>query len=508
MLPTEIAFALRTSETTAGNAISTARAITGRLPHTLHALRNGLIDADHAMAMIRATATTTADVAARVEADLLPEVTAPGSSTTAEQLRRRAARAVIKHDPNGATERHQLAAADRTVTRWAEDDGMAGLKVLAPAQQVAAIWEASTALADADKFPGDTRTLGNRRVDALTQLCTDLLRGTVPHRDEPTPCPAAPRTRSATDTPAQAPAQAPADGPREAPSDPTDETSPPMRTPATPSGDPQTHCDPAEAGTDPHSPGATTDNTVPAPPPSLSDPQPLAPSQPPAPTARPITLPTQHGRRPQIQVVIPYTVLLGSDDPCELVGHGAITADQARMITADGTLQRLLSDPASGTLLDYGRTRYQPPETLKQFLITRDGTCRAPGCNQPAARCQIDHIEPFHPGQPTGGNTNHLNLDAKCAHHHRGKDGGGYSNTRDPNGTSNWTTPLGRHYTLPANRLWNPDHTEPNQYHPFDSQPPRTHNNAGIGYRTDNEESPRPANCDTASAECDEPPPF
>ena len=205
MLPTEIAFALRTSETTAGNAISTARAITGRLPHTLHALRNGLIDADHAMAMIRATATTTADVAARVEADLLPEVTAPGSSTTAEQLRRRAARAVIKHDPNGATERHQLAAADRTVTRWAEDDGMAGLKVLAPAQQVAAIWEASTALADADKFPGDTRTLGNRRVDALTQLCTDLLRGTVPHRDEPTPCPAAPRTRSATDTPAQAP---------------------------------------------------------------------------------------------------------------------------------------------------------------------------------------------------------------------------------------------------------------------------------------------------------------
>ena len=32
MLPTEIAFALRTSETTAGNAISTARAITGHYP--------------------------------------------------------------------------------------------------------------------------------------------------------------------------------------------------------------------------------------------------------------------------------------------------------------------------------------------------------------------------------------------------------------------------------------------------------------------------------------------
>jgi hypothetical protein len=149
-------------------------------------------------------------------------------------------------------------------------------------------------------------------------------------------------------------------------------------------------------------------------------------------------------------------VLLGSDDPAELVGHGPITADQARMIIQDGTLQRLLCDPVSGIVLDYGRTRYEPPETLKQFITARDGTCRTPGCDRPADRCQIDHIDPYHPGQPAGGNTTHTHLDSKCHHHHRAKDGGGFTNTRDPNGTSHWITPLGRHYAEPPNQAWDP----------------------------------------------------
>ena len=168
----------------------------------------------------------------------------------------------------------------------------------------------------------------------------------------------------------------------------------------------------------------------------------------PAPEKR-LELPALHGRRPHIQVLVPYQVLLGSNDPCELAGHGAITADQARTITADGILQRLLYDPTTGIVLDYGRTRYQPPETLRQLIITRDQTCRTPGCLQPAERCDIDHIEPFRPGKPTGGQTRHTNLDSKCRHHHRAKDGGGFLNTRDPNGTTHWETPLGRKYTMP-----------------------------------------------------------
>jgi hypothetical protein len=173
-----------------------------------------------------------------------------------------------------------------------------------------------------------------------------------------------------------------------------------------------------------------------------------------------------HGQRPHIQVVIPYTVLLGGNEPCELVGHGAITADQARLIAADGVLRRLVTDPLSGVLLDYGRTRYEPPETLKQFVITRDGTCQAPGCLQPAHRGQIDHVESYRPREPTGGATNHANLRNYCQHHHRAKDGGGFTNTVGPDGSSDWVTPLGRHYSRPPNEIWHPDDHDSDGYAP------------------------------------------
>jgi hypothetical protein len=200
MLPTEIAFALRTSEAAAGSAISTARAFSTRLPGTLGALHAGLIDVDHAIAVARATGTTTAEVAAQVENDVLPEVTNPGSSTTPEQLRRRAARRVIARDPDGAADRHAAAAQDRLMTRWGEDDGMAGLRVIAPAQQIAAIWEASTAMADARKTAGDHRPLGARRVDALTDVCTHILNGTIGIIPTDKPTDAAPSTTTTTTT--------------------------------------------------------------------------------------------------------------------------------------------------------------------------------------------------------------------------------------------------------------------------------------------------------------------
>ena len=187
MLPTEVGFALRTSDSSAGNAISTARTMTTRLPATLEALRAGLIDSGHAMGLASATSTTTARVAAAVEADLLPLVTARGSTITAEQLRRRAVRRVIVHDPDGAADRHRKARTGRRMTRWAEEDGMAGLKVLAPAEQIAAIWEAVTGLADAVKTPWDPRSLGARRVDCLSGVCLDILAGMRPTPPQPEP---------------------------------------------------------------------------------------------------------------------------------------------------------------------------------------------------------------------------------------------------------------------------------------------------------------------------------
>jgi hypothetical protein len=58
-----------------------------------------------------------------------------------------------------------------------------------------------------------------------------------------------------------------------------------------------------------------------------------------------------------VQVVVPVTTLLGlSEEPGELAGYGPIPAGVARQIAADATWRRLLTDPASGALLDYGQS--------------------------------------------------------------------------------------------------------------------------------------------------------
>jgi hypothetical protein len=390
------------------------------------------------------------------------------------------------------------------MTRWGEDDGMAGLRVIAPAQQIAAIWEASTAMADARKTAGDHRPLGARRVDALTDVCTHILGGTIgiiPTGKPTNPTPdAAPGVRDTTagdpaveDTAVDDTSVVITNDADTTTSDSTcDVGASPVDADTTPTGEdvPTSKVSEnsrAEAGTT--VPGTTVPSTTTT-----------APARPNPPL--PIPLGSRHGRKPHIQVVVPYTVLLGSNDPCELIGHGTITADQARLIAADGTLQRLLSDPVSGLVLDYGRTRYQPPDTLKHFLIARDGTCRSPGCLQPADRCETDHVIAYRPGKPTGGTTDHHLLDQKCKHHHRAKDGGGFSNTRDPDGTSHWTTPLGRHYTRPPHSVWHP--TNPDQHQDHDQDEP----DWADRFPTPQEPGPdQPETSTTASAD-EDPPPF
>ncbi len=176
---------------------------------------------------------------------------------------------------------------------------------------------------------------------------------------------------------------------------------------------------------------------------------------------------------------MPLNALLGGDDPCELDGHGAITAQQARAIAADGELRRLVCDPLSGTLLDFGQTRYEPPETLKEFVRARDRTCVMPGCAAPAARADIDHVIPARPdprtGRPTLGPTNADNLATECRHHHLAKDGGGgFGLVSEGDGSFTWTTPLGRTYRREPTRLWYPPRGNHPSAEPTDSSPDRS----------------------------------
>lgn len=155
-----------------------------------------------------------------------------------------------------------------------------------------------------------------------------------------------------------------------------------------------------------------------------------------------IRLGSAQGRRPQIHVTVPFSTLIGIDDePGELTGYGPISASIARRIAADGTWRRLLTDPSTGTLLDYGTTTYEPPQDLRDFVIARDRTCVFPGCLQPAHRCQIDHTI-RHPDGPTAAD-NLGALDGTC---HDQKTLCRWRLEQPEPGRFIWTSPAGKTY--------------------------------------------------------------
>lgn len=151
-------------------------------------------------------------------------------------------------------------------------------------------------------------------------------------------------------------------------------------------------------------------------------------------------LPRSQRRPARIEVTVDLPTLTGlADNPAELTGYGPIPASLARRLAVDGEWHRLVTDPLSGGLLDYGRTTYSPPAALVDFLLARDRTCRFPGCGQPAVRCDIDHGKAWH----EGGATCAENCGLLCRRHHRLKTHTGWSLERHADGGVLWTSPTG-----------------------------------------------------------------
>jgi hypothetical protein len=107
------------------------------------------------------------------------------------------------------------------------------------------------------------------------------------------------------------------------------------------------------------------------------------------------------------------------------------------------TIRRLVTDPLTGHLLDYGRRTYEISQRLREFIIARDRTCRFPGCQRRADLSQIDHAIPW----DDGGQTNPENLGALCVRHHQLKTFAGWQITDSkPDGSCVWISPEGRRY--------------------------------------------------------------
>ncbi|WP_029109049.1 HNH endonuclease signature motif containing protein [Mycobacterium sp. URHD0025] len=158
-----------------------------------------------------------------------------------------------------------------------------------------------------------------------------------------------------------------------------------------------------------------------------------------------------------------------STNPGYLPGHGILPAHRVRDMVGSAKLKPLhvpaetakrtppteadepseLSEPAepseptaSPEPTELGEPGYRPSVGLSEFIQWRDLTCRFPGCDAPAQRCDVDHSVPY-PLGPTHPSNNKL----YCRAHHLLKTfSAGWSDRQLPDGTIEFTAPTGHTY--------------------------------------------------------------
>ncbi len=131
--------------------------------------------------------------------------------------------------------------------------------------------------------------------------------------------------------------------------------------------------------------------------------------------------------------------------PAVLLGaEGLIPASLIAELAKVATLRPLMRPsgrPESG---------YAPSAGLAEFVRCRDLTCRAPGCDQPAVCCDLDHTVAY----GDGGHTHASNLKCLCRKHHLLKTFWGWRDLQLPDGTVIWLLPDGHTYvTTPGSAL-------------------------------------------------------
>lgn len=164
------------------------------------------------------------------------------------------------------------------------------------------------------------------------------------------------------------------------------------------------------------------------------------------------TSPTSHGQHPQIHITVSWSTVIGLDHaPADLTGYGPIDATTARRIAFQphSVWRRLLVDPASGRLLDYGHDTYSPPQDLQDFVIVY-----AASPTSHVSSRSSDTTDTAAAGTSTGRLTGRS--------HHRLKHEGGWRHDRAPDtDDSIWTDPDGRTHIKPATKLPTPVPVEP-----------------------------------------------
>ncbi|MGH3318748.1 MAG: DUF222 domain-containing protein [Streptosporangiaceae bacterium] len=167
--PDEIAPVLRLSRQGACLRLGLAVDLCDRLPGTLDALARGDLSLPRARVIADGVTGLPDDLARRVE----DRVLARAADQTPGQLRAAVGRAVLAVDPKAAEKRHEKAKRDRRVEHHPlPESGMGELWAYLTATELRAAWTAVDTAARTAATPDDTRTMDQRRADALVDLLT------------------------------------------------------------------------------------------------------------------------------------------------------------------------------------------------------------------------------------------------------------------------------------------------------------------------------------------------
>jgi hypothetical protein len=160
----------------------------------------------------------------------------------------------------------------------------------------------------------------------------------------------------------------------------------------------------------------------------------------------------------RVHIVTPARVLAGDrgGEQAELPGRIPISPDRLALAACTAPWTVLLTDAATGALLDLRPASRAPTPALRRYVQFRDTTCRFPTCNRTALRCDVHHITE----RQHGGQTTRDNLIALCPRHHHAVHDAGWAIRGSPEAdTLVFADPSGRSH--PSSRQMLPGARSP-----------------------------------------------
>jgi len=154
------------------------------------------------------------------------------------------------------------------------------------------------------------------------------------------------------------------------------------------------------------------------------------------------TAPSCGGEKPHVGVIVKAETLTDPDDPtpAEATVTGPCSADMARRIACDASMYRLVYGPGS-EILDIGRLSRDWTTAQRRAVVARDGHCRGPSCDRPAAWCDVHHVAWWTRDEGPTAVDNGVLL---CHHCHKLVHDLRWNLAFDPStGEATWTSPNG-----------------------------------------------------------------